>query len=102
LYRAMVSDGTWQRMRQSYNYSSGGMVASHSSPVNSGSRSVSSQSSGSQAPSVTVSRINQVDYVSLDQLHGILEVQMPLAARAGAAITERNMTNTSWRQRNGL
>jgi TP901 family phage tail tape measure protein len=102
LYRAMVSDGTWQRMRQSYNYSSGGTVAGRTTAASSSSRSVGTASSSSRPASVTVTRINRVDYVTVAELQGILEVQIPLAARAGAAITERNMADVSWRQRNGL
>jgi murein DD-endopeptidase MepM/ murein hydrolase activator NlpD len=101
LFRQMVSDGTWQKMRQSYNYSAGGTVAGGARSA-SGVGSATGTTERGQSATVTVDRINQIDYVSLSQLEQILEVQIPLAARAGAALTERNMSNTAWRQRNGL
>jgi TP901 family phage tail tape measure protein len=101
LYRQMVNDGTWTKMKSSYNYSGGGTVAGRAS-ANTHSRSAASGASGGSKPSVTVTEINSVQYVSLDQLQQIMEVQMPLAARAGAALVERNLTQSSWRQQHGI
>lgn len=101
IYRSMVADGTWDKMMKVYGRAAGGPignVARAAAP-----RSVSSfAESGSRSASVVVDRINSVDYVSVDQLRGILDVQLPATARAGAALVDRNMQKTSWRQRNGI
>ena len=94
IYRAMVKDGQWAQMQKIYNYSSGGTIGAV--------QSVATRSTRGMDHRVIVDRINSVDYVSLDQVQAMFETQMPIAARAGAALTEQSFSNTSYRQRNGL
>jgi TP901 family phage tail tape measure protein len=97
LYRSLVADGTWANLQQVHNYSSAGTV------TRSGGRqtAVGRASAGgerAQPISVRVDEINSVQYVSVDQLQSILELELPRTAKAGAAITEQNLTRTNWRQ----
>jgi murein DD-endopeptidase MepM/ murein hydrolase activator NlpD len=99
IYRRMREDGTVARAEAIYGYLGGGTVGQ--AP---GTRSAASVGGGaSSSPmSVIVDRINSIDYVSVDQLQGILAIQLPLAAQAGAAITEQNIKSTGWRQSHGI
>jgi hypothetical protein len=97
LYRSLVADGTWANLQQVHNYSSAGTV------TRSGGRQTPINRSGgggerAQPISVRVDEINSVQYVSVDQLQSILEIELPRTAKAGAAITEQNLTRTNWRQ----
>jgi TP901 family phage tail tape measure protein len=101
VYRAMVADGTWERMRSAYNYSSGG-AAGGVGRTATASKQLPGTSGSSGKPSVAVSEINGAYYVSYEELRGILDIEIPMAANAGAAKTEQNMRRTTWRQQYGL
>lgn len=96
IQRAMIADGTWQQATKIYGFKGGGDVG----VVRNVARST--QPNRSTQNKVVVDRINQVDYVSVDQLRQVLSVQLPAAAQAGANIVERNLQSTSYRQSNGL
>ncbi len=97
IHRAMIADGTWKQATKVYGFAKGGDVGN----VRTKARTVLGRNE-SVAARVVVDRINEVNYVSVDQLQAVLEVQLPAAARAGAAMTERNLQSTSWRQSNGI
>jgi hypothetical protein len=86
LYQQMQRDGRWSEIKRTENYAAGTPVARGSA------------NSGRSPQTVTVDRINSVDYVSVSQLQDILEIELPRTAKAGAAITEQNLTRTNWRQ----
>jgi hypothetical protein len=90
----MVRDGQWAQMQKIYNYSSGGTIGA--------AQSVATRSTRGLEHRVIVDRINSVDYVSLDQVTAMFETQMPIAARAGAALSTQNLNNTAFRQANGI
>jgi hypothetical protein len=94
IYRAMVRDGQWAQMQKIYNYSSGGTIGA--------AQSVATRSTRGMEYRVVVDRINSVDYVSFDQVQAMFETQMPIAAKAGAALSTQNLSNTAYRQQNGL
>jgi murein DD-endopeptidase MepM/ murein hydrolase activator NlpD len=100
IWRNMAADGTWAKLSRVYNYSGGGVagggVATRSAPT----IASRSQQSGTTDINVKtdVTRINGMDFVTLEQY----QQGLTLAAKAGAAIVDRNMQSTSWRQQNGL
>lgn len=96
IHRAMIADGTWKQATKIYGYKAGGDVGNVSA------RAMPARSTQGNIPAVRVDQINGINYVSVEQLQGILAVQLPAAARAGAAMTERNLQSTSWRQNNGI
>jgi TP901 family phage tail tape measure protein len=100
LYRTALADGSWNEIRRIHNYASGGEISPAGGIRQSPARGPASASSAK--PSVRVSEINGVQYVSVAQLQDILEIELPRAAQAGSALTEQNLTRTSWRQSYGL
>ncbi len=101
VFQSMTGDGTWAQMERVYNYSSGGAINGNGAQ-SIASRSVATTNTQPAKVNVVVDRINSVDYVSLDQVQAMFEVQMPLAARAGAAMSTQNLSNTAYRQANGI
>lgn len=102
VYEAMLRDGTVANAEQIYGYYGGGGVSAN------GARHTATQSAGigsgdsPRSVQVEVTRINEIDYVSMSQLQAILNHQLPLTARAGAAITDQNLSNTAYRSQYGI
>lgn len=107
LYRSLVGSGEWDRIRQISNYASGGTIGAISNTPTTAAAPRFSNGSSSVGGSptrgtLTVDRINNVDYVSVEQLVAYVDIKMPEAARAGAALSTQNLSNTNYRQQNGL
>lgn len=107
IYRNLVASGEWERVRQVNNYANGGTIGnvSNTPTMTNSARSGGNSSQdnfSSQRGSVTVDRINGIDYVTIEQMAAFFDIKMPQAAQAGAALSERNLSNTNYRQRNGL
>jgi TP901 family phage tail tape measure protein len=93
LYQAMQRDGRWNEIKRVENFARGTPVVS---------RSTAGASSRSGNATVTVDRINSVDYVSVEQLNQILTIELPLAAQGGADIVNQQMRNPGQRTRWGI
>ncbi len=93
-FRAMRRSGLWQQMKMIEGYRGGGTVSA----------ATTTKASGRvpQAQGITIDRINQVDYVSLEQLQGILDVRDPMVARAGASLVESRLESTNYRRQYGF
>lgn len=101
IFRAMLKDGSWDKLSRVYGFAGGGDVGGVGG-VASVPRAAAVAGKDAPRATVQVERINSVDYVSVSQLQSILNVQLPLTAKAGAAIVDRNMQNTSWRKSNNI
>jgi murein DD-endopeptidase MepM/ murein hydrolase activator NlpD len=82
------------------NFATGGYAgsAAFSSPA----PSINTGGGSGETRGITIDRINQVDYITVEQFQQIMQVQLPLAARAGAEITNRNLQNTAYRSQYGI
>jgi TP901 family phage tail tape measure protein len=93
LYQAMQRDGRWNEIKRVENFARGTPVVSRSS---------SGSAANQEKPSVKVSEINEVRYVSLDELSEILRIEMPLAAQGGADIVNQKMRSPGQRKQWGI
>jgi TP901 family phage tail tape measure protein len=93
LYQQMQRDGRWNEIKRVENFARGTPVVSR---VSSGS------AANQEKPSVRVSEINGVRYVSLDELSEILRIEMPLAAQGGADIVNQKMRSPGQRKQWGI
>jgi Beta-lactamase enzyme family len=103
IFNGMLSDGTWQQFERMYvgNHSNGGMVGAANQSTQVRSNPVSSDRSGGRQ-GVVVDRINSVDYVTLEQVMSITDVKMSNAAKAGSQLSTQNLSNSAFRQQNGI
>jgi hypothetical protein len=92
LYQTMQRDGRWNEIKRTENFARGTPMVSRSS----------SMSRGSGSNTVTVDRINSVDYVSVEQLNQILTIELPLAAQGGASLVDQKMRSPGQRARWGI
>jgi hypothetical protein len=93
LYQQMQRDGRWSEIKRVENFARGTPVVSRAS---------SGSAANQEKPSVRVSEINGVRYVSLEELSEILRIEMPLAAQGGADIVNQKMRSPGQRKQWGI
>lgn len=95
-FRRFQADGTWAAMRQTANFMQGGPVGNTSTPT------ARSAQQSSTLPAFRVDRINQVDYVSMDQLREAFAIRDPQLLAQADAQSGRNLTNSNYRRAYGV
>jgi murein DD-endopeptidase MepM/ murein hydrolase activator NlpD/DNA-binding transcriptional ArsR family regulator len=104
VYERLIADGTLDDNGEVRNYIDGGRLSGSTASITRSeqTRSGNRDSIDRSPVQIEVTRIDEIDYVSKAQLQAILNHQLPLTARAGAAITDQNLNNTAYRSQYGI
>jgi murein DD-endopeptidase MepM/ murein hydrolase activator NlpD/DNA-binding transcriptional ArsR family regulator len=104
VYERLIADGTLDDNGEVRNYIDGGRLSGSTASITRSeqTRSGNGDSVDRSPVQIEVTRIDEIDYVSKAQLQAILNYQLPLTARAGAAITDQNLNNTAYRSQYGI